>query len=479
MKTSYPILLIFLLAACHKSSTPPGSAKKNKESALFSVGSVCWTQAGLVVDSSLQFNNQSYLQDTANPAQLPVISYNWDFGDHSTSNETSPTHSYSLPGTYTVTLITYVDNQSSDTLSQAVQIVMGLREFKIDNYNYAIDMDEAAQKGALILYASNSSGLTTRTFGLLRVDSLLRVRWTKPLADNNTIRLSSIKRINDNAYILSGNYTSGNTSGFYLSEIDSSGNLIWMNGYSNLAGTNYYTLPVSDGGFLTTGTVLISNAYYAAIVKCDAGGNELWRRVFDSTQSLVGINNIIELASGGFAFAAESGSYGTGFNLVLTQLDVNGQITNQKNLAPNYPVSYGYAGMLYNSNTYLVYATDPGIDIYTYLFDNTFSATGSPYFNSGVIKGGLNDGGNFVVYSYSNQYSELNQLLPNGTMGWNYTVDPTINLSCSSTLSGAGRACREAIYTTGNEIMVLADGQNSSSTQSLYVVKLTPDGKVK
>lgn len=108
---------------------------------------------------------------------------------------------------------------------------LGLREFKIDNYNYAVDMDQAAQNGALVLYASNAGGASTRTFGLLRVDSLLDVRWTKPLADNNTIRLSSIKRINDNTYILSGNYAAGSTSGFYLSEIDSSGNLIWMNAY--------------------------------------------------------------------------------------------------------------------------------------------------------------------------------------------------------------------------------------------------------
>jgi len=126
-----------------------------------------------------------------------------------------------------------------------------------------------------------------------------------------------------------------------------------------------------------------------------------------------------------------------------------------------------------------VYSTDPGINNYNYLFDNTFSATGSPYFSEGVIKGGFNDGANFVVYSFNNQYSELNQLQPNGTPGWNYTVDPTINLSCTSTLNGAARSCKEAIYTTGNEIMVFADGQNISNTQSLYIVKLTPEGNVK
>jgi hypothetical protein len=69
--------------------------------------------------------------------------------------------------------------------------------------------------------------------------------------------------------------------------------------------------------------------------------------------------------------------------------------------------------------------------------------------------------------------------MPDGTPGWNYTVDPTISLSCTSSLSGVGRSCKEAVYTTGNEIMVLADGQNGGNTQSPYLVKLTPDGKVK
>ena len=51
-----------------------------------------------------------------------ATSYNWDFGDNSSSTETDPTHTYADDGTYTVTLIA-TNDCSSDTTSQTVVIV--------------------------------------------------------------------------------------------------------------------------------------------------------------------------------------------------------------------------------------------------------------------------------------------------------------------------------------------------------------------
>jgi PKD repeat protein len=48
----------------------------------------------LLVNTPVQFTNSSVLAD----------SYTWDFGDGSTSMESDPAHTYTLPGTYTVTL---------------------------------------------------------------------------------------------------------------------------------------------------------------------------------------------------------------------------------------------------------------------------------------------------------------------------------------------------------------------------------------
>lgn len=432
-----------------------------------------------VIFFALALFDQSQLIDTIDPAHLPTVSYHWDFGDQTTSTQTSPTHRYTLPGTYTVTLVTYLNGQPSDTLSQTLRIIMGLREFKIDNYTYAINADEAAQKGSLVLYASSPDG-NNKTFGLLGLDSLLHVKWTKPISgDNSTIRLSSMKRVNANAYILSGNYSSGNTNAFCLSEIDSTGNLIWMKYLDTLNGTNTYTLPLSAGGFLTTGTVAISNRYYSAVVKCDANGNEIWKKIFDSAQSLVGISNIVETA-GGYAFASLSTAFSP--QIVLTELDLNGNITNQQSTSPYYAISAGGAGLLYNSHTFLVYTTTSGAaSNYFYLFDNNLSYTGAKYLTAdlGVVKGGFNDKSYFAIWTSANQYALLSQIMLDGSPGWNFTLDPSIYTSCSSTFIGADRNCEEAVYTGSNEIIVLADGQNSNNTQSVYLSKLTSDGQIK
>ncbi len=56
-------------------------------------------------------------------------SYNWDFGDGFTSNGQSVSHSYLLPGTYTVTLTVNDANGATVSTSQTVTVsipILGL-----------------------------------------------------------------------------------------------------------------------------------------------------------------------------------------------------------------------------------------------------------------------------------------------------------------------------------------------------------------
>lgn len=52
------------------------------------------------------------------------LSYQWDFGDGSSSTQANPTHAYSNPGTYTVSLITTDGNGCSDTLTRTNYILI-------------------------------------------------------------------------------------------------------------------------------------------------------------------------------------------------------------------------------------------------------------------------------------------------------------------------------------------------------------------
>ena len=60
-------------------------------------------------------------------------SYLWDFGDGTTSIAESPTHTYTTPGFYTVTLVAFMPAgcRSSDTMSHQI-LVLGLGNFNLD-----------------------------------------------------------------------------------------------------------------------------------------------------------------------------------------------------------------------------------------------------------------------------------------------------------------------------------------------------------
>ena len=59
-----------------------------------------------LVDEPIQFSGDA-------SGEHPPFSYYWDFGDDSTSSEQNPTHSYSAPGEYTITLTVTDDNDDS------------------------------------------------------------------------------------------------------------------------------------------------------------------------------------------------------------------------------------------------------------------------------------------------------------------------------------------------------------------------------
>jgi PKD repeat protein len=59
------------------------------------------------------------------PANNPIVSYSWNFGDGSTGNGRQATHSFNTPGTYSVTLtITDQYNRSAST-TQSVDVAGG------------------------------------------------------------------------------------------------------------------------------------------------------------------------------------------------------------------------------------------------------------------------------------------------------------------------------------------------------------------
>lgn len=63
----------------------------------------------ICVNTRASFTNQS------TTGSSPITSYLWDFGDGNSSTVTNPTHQYSAPGTYTVTLVVQAANGQADS----------------------------------------------------------------------------------------------------------------------------------------------------------------------------------------------------------------------------------------------------------------------------------------------------------------------------------------------------------------------------
>ena len=68
-------------------------------------------------NNPILFSNQSSSSTT-------ISTFSWDFGDGNSSNIENPSHSYSLPGTYTVTLVVVDVNGSADAEVKANYITV-------------------------------------------------------------------------------------------------------------------------------------------------------------------------------------------------------------------------------------------------------------------------------------------------------------------------------------------------------------------
>jgi|GEM_PF-678691 len=97
--------------------------------------------ASFNVNDSTQCNSGNSFVFTNNSSiSSGTLSYNWNFGDASTSNQISPSHTYSSSGNYSVNLIATSNNSCKDTFTRTLTVYpMPIAGFSINNDNQCLN----------------------------------------------------------------------------------------------------------------------------------------------------------------------------------------------------------------------------------------------------------------------------------------------------------------------------------------------------
>jgi hypothetical protein len=120
LSTIVPLLLVCFLIVAGIASLIVYVSRENIPQNILPTASFTYSPTSPTTENTVQFINQSTVNDGA------IVSWYWDFGDEMTSTIQNPTHKYTNPGTYPVSL-TVTDNWgASETGNMSITVQGGL-----------------------------------------------------------------------------------------------------------------------------------------------------------------------------------------------------------------------------------------------------------------------------------------------------------------------------------------------------------------
>lgn len=457
-----------LLFSCKKESTGGESF------ALFKMTHFCGYQPMedtlKYIDSTIFFNNSSTFDDPID--SNAGSNFKWDFGDGNFSTAINPTHKYSQPGTYTITLTTYVNGKPSSTWSRTTDLLCGQRQIKPDETNLPIDMAQAASNGGIIL-SSGRIGANAYNYYISRVNNNLQTLWTKKIASNpgETFRYNSIRRIDDVSFVLSGYYGDETVSGYSVSKIDNSGNLLWRKNYPDIPGYNTHAIPTSDGGFVSTGVFSTGDQTIVTILKLNSSGDEVWRKNLYNVIDDFYKTTILEV-NNSYVLATCQRQVAGGYPLLITKLGQSGQVIQQDS-SRKMEGEFNNTSIAYSNNRYMV--TGSYSRLYFYDENLSFLSVNQMTDGSTVYAEGYNG---FFYTATKSDYRSVKKLSPSGEIVWFAMPKNTLQDNCSSYSTGSIRPSK-SVMIVNNEVWALSHGLNrhgSGAGTSVFLEKFSLDG---
>jgi len=176
---------------------------------------------------NVNFSDNLYIDNSGSMTfkwyAIPCFEYLWDFGDNTSSNELNPTHTYTNPGIYQVTLtVTDLYNACSDNITTTITVnpvpTVDLGVDTIICYNETLNLN-ATFPNAAYLWQNGSSNptLNVTQSEMYWVDVSVQGCTTRDsinvtVLNNNVNDISTTICLGDTITIGNNNYT---TSGFY------------------------------------------------------------------------------------------------------------------------------------------------------------------------------------------------------------------------------------------------------------------------
>ena len=311
-----------------------------------------------------------------------ITSWAWDFGDGATSTEANPTHTYTVPGVYTVSLtITTIHGESSTESTDLIYAFAdnlayggtspdtglaviprddggyflagetksegaggsGIKLIRIDDrgqvqweetYGSAADETFAGalllSDGGFFLVGSTMTEEDGWDILLIRTDSSGVVLWDETYGGEEDDEATHAILTNDSAVAITGHVDTADTNGIdmFLMKVDGNGNVLWQETYGDTAYDLANHVSELDGGdylicgsagFVTKG----GSSGEGVLIRTNSDGEQTWRRLYGGDGDDV-FNAVLPLSTGFFACVGTSASFGAGDldgYLVVTEED--------------------------------------------------------------------------------------------------------------------------------------------------------------
>jgi len=209
---------------------------------------------------------------------------------------------------------------------------------KLEN---VFSMDETSDNKYILAGFTNSIGAGFCDYWLLKLDDLGNVSWQKIYGGSSLDRAFSIRKTNDEGYIVAGVTSSFDVGSYdlWLLKLDSNGDILWQKTYGgsnsewNIGLLELLDIEqTTDEGYIVAGHTSSFGAggYDIWILKLNSDGTINWQKTYGGEDDEYAIS-IKETSDTGYIVSGYTNSFGAGNNDIwVLKLDNTGNVSWQK-----------------------------------------------------------------------------------------------------------------------------------------------------